>query len=122
MIERRQEAADFHQTKEPKQCILFGIYFCKGRVAFDLFTQITPKFQLIVEMTMNRYGRSYDDDPVWTTQNNSDYQPRVSPYSVPHTHSVIGANVPPNNAPQHTTIVHSSIKAVPDSDIYRFVN
>lgn len=100
--------------------ILFGIRFCnKGRAHWFVGHK---RVLSLAGMTTNRYGmRNYDDDPVWATQNNSyDYQPRhVSPYStVPHAHSVIGG-APPNNVPQQTTIVHSSIKPVPDSDIYR---
>lgn len=90
--------------------ILLGIYLCRGRS----ISWLRRKALLFVcsEMTTNRYGVRNDDDPVWATQNNSyDFQPRhVSPYSAPHTHSVIGGVN--NNAPQHTTIVHSSIKVI----------
>ncbi|KAI1727619.1 sarcoglycan complex subunit protein [Ditylenchus destructor] len=70
----------------------------------------------------SRYGLAsgYEDDPVWTraeprgyevarptgnTMNPMAYQPSYQPS--------------PTNIPQHTTIVHSAIKPVPDADIYR---
>jgi hypothetical protein len=77
----------------------------------------------LIAMTTSRYGtggRNYDQEPVWT-RNSYDFQPQprhtTSYPAVPHTHSAIGGV---SNGPQHTTIVHSSIKPVPDSDIYRY--
>lgn len=72
----------------------------------------------------SRYGLAggYEDDPIWTRA-----EPRG--YEVARPQNTMGpmAYQPsyqpsPTNIPQHTTIVHSAIKPVPDADIYiRFI-
>lgn len=66
----------------------------------------------------SRYGlrasEAYDDEPIWTRGNGYDLRNKSSP-----------VRYQPSQAPtqnpsrQTTTIVHSSIKPVPDSDIYK---
>ncbi|KAI6196972.1 hypothetical protein M3Y94_01170600 [Aphelenchoides besseyi] len=76
-------------------------------------------------MTTQRYGagiRNYDEDPpIWARNDSYDLQPKHPSYtnSMPRAHTPIGG-LPSNSAqPHNTTIVHSSVKPMPDSDIYR---
>lgn len=63
-----------------------------------------------------RYAQqnSYEEDPVWS-RDARPRSPMVYPGPQPHNGNFYG----PQTAYPHTTMVHSSIKPVPDSDIYK---
>lgn len=65
-----------------------------------------------------RYGTGtsgvYDDEPIWTRANSYDMRNKNTQMHYPMSQS------PNENSNlQPTTIVHSSIKPVPDADIYK---